>query len=137
MGKLSKEEIEEIIERDLPSYQVVKESAEEDVDNRDDFSRHRDSAKHSSLSDAISPDLDTLRQKLRGRSRTRVDSSLGGLNSLSNHKADDVGDADDNAADDTIVAVRPKKSRNPYDAGYRTKAVVISGRSKRVIGRQG
>jgi hypothetical protein len=137
MAKLSKEEIEEIIERDLPTYQVAGEAVEDNAAHRDDFSRHRDSARQNSLSDAISADLDTLRQKLRERSRTSVDSSQGALNSFDTHQPDDAGDADDNAADDTIIAVRPKTSSNPYDAGYRTKAVVISGRSKRVIGRQG
>jgi hypothetical protein len=50
--------------------------------------------------------------------------------------ADDTA-VDDDTADDMIVAVRPKKSHSPFDSGYRTKAVVISGRSKKVIGRQG
>ena len=127
MAKLSKEEVEEIIERDLPDYKVVKESLEKNLSNGAGSVLHRDSPK-GSASDAASPDLNTLREKLKSRPASR------GARSLADHTADDV---DDNAADDMIVAVRPKRSGNPFDSGYRTKAVVISGRSKKVIGRQG
>lgn len=132
MAKLSKEEVEEIIERDLPNYQIVRQSGEDVVD-RDDFSRFRDSGRQRSISDATSPNLDTLREKLKQRGERLENSDRNSLD----HMSDDIGEADDAVADDMIVAVRPKKTDSPYDTGYRTKAVVISGRSKKVIGRQG
>ncbi|HKY45575.1 MAG TPA: hypothetical protein VJM50_20975 [Pyrinomonadaceae bacterium] len=137
MAKLSKEEVEQIIERDLPDFQVVKESIEKDTDNTD-FGRFRDSARQRSISDATSPSLDTLREKLRQRSgRSQSDSTTLGSYRNEGFRSDDVGDVDNETADDTIVAVRPKTSHSPYDGGYRTKAVIISGRQKKVIGRQG
>lgn len=139
MARLSKEEVEQIIERDLPDYQVVKESLEKEESGAD-VAGFRDSAKESS-SDATSPDLDTLRENLRRRSAdsTTSDASRRFLHSYHSFTfdAEDEATADDDTADDVIVAVRPKKSHGPFDAGYRTKAVIISGRSKRVIGRQG
>ena len=137
MAKLSKEEVEQIIERDLPDFKVVQESVDRDTDNTD-FGRFRDSSRQRSISDATSPNLDTLREKLRQRSgRGEADSSTFGFGRTEAVRSDDVGDVDDDTADDAIVAVRPKTSHSPYDAGYRTKAVIISGRQKKVIGRQG
>lgn len=135
MGKLSKEEVKQIIERDLPDFQVVQESVDRDADNTN-FGRFRDSSRQQSISDATSPNLDTLLEKLRQRSsRSQADSNTFGRTEAV--RSDDVGDMDDDTADDAIVAVRPKTSHSPYDAGYRTKAVIISGRQKKVIGRQG
>lgn len=141
MAKLSKEQVEEIIARDLPDYQVAQESLEQEGES--DAARFRDSSQQGSISDAISPDLDTLREKLRQRSpsadTTDADRSEGaGLREgRSWSSLEDGTAAEDEAADDVIIAVKPKKSHSPFDAGYRTKAVVISGRSKKVIGRQG
>ena len=143
MAKLSKEEVEQIIERDLPDYQVVNESLEKEQGDTSDVRRLRDSSKQGS-SDATSPDLETLREKLRQRSRSAdsTGSNAGekfprGFQEFSLDTDDSEIAAEDDTADDMIVAVKPKKSHSPFDAGYRTKAVVISGRSKRVIGRQG
>ena len=146
MAKLSKEEVEEIIERDLPDFQVVKESLDRAETDSPDAERIRDSSRPN-ISDATSPDLNTLREKLRRRSRS-VDARRTSASkefsrdfqefSLDTDDTDDVQTADqDDTTDDVIVAVKPKKSQSPFDAGYRTKAVVISGRSKKVIGRQG
>lgn len=141
MAKLSKEQVEEIIARDLPDYQVVQESLEQEGES--DVARARDSARQGSISDATSPDLDTLREKLRQRTpsadTTDADSNEGaGLREGRSWSFLEDGTAvEEDPADDVIVAVKPKKSHSPFDAGYRTKAVVISGRSKKVIGRQG
>jgi hypothetical protein len=140
MAKLSKAEVEEIIARDLPDYQVAKESLEHEEES--DVARLRDS-RQGAISDATSPDLDTLREKLRQQSPSAdtTDATANEGPSLREGRSwsflEDGTTVEDEPADDVIVAVKPKKSHSPFDAGYRTKAVVISGRSKRVIGRQG
>jgi hypothetical protein len=136
MARLSQEEVKEIIERDLPSFQVAQEPpVDEDVEDSADISGSRDSFSKGSDSDATSPDLDTLLQKLRSRNRTGESERSRGFDSVTSGISEvDEGNDD---ADDVIVPVRPKKSHSAYDVGYRTKAVVISGRSKKVIGRQG
>ena len=141
MAKLSKEQVQEIIARDLPDYQVVQESL--DQQGGSDVARFRDSSQQGSISDATSPDLDTLREKLRQQNPS-ADTTDAGRNEGTNLRVggswslmEDSTAAEEDPADDVIVAVKPKKSHSPFDAGYRTKAVVISGRSKKVIGRQG
>ena len=143
MAKLSKEEVEEIIERDLPDFQVAQESLEKEESDSPDAAGIRDSSRPN-ISDATSPDLNTLREKLRRRSRSADTNRTVASREFSRDfqefslDTDDVQTAgQDETADDVIVAVKPKKSHSPFDAGYRTKAVVISGRSKKVIGRQG
>lgn len=135
MARLSGEEVKKIIERDLPSYQVAQEAVNEDVEDSASVSASRDSFSKRSLSDATSPNLDTLLQKLRSRSRAGESERARGLDVMTDSSGEvDEGNDD---VDDVIVPVRPKKSHGAYDVGYRTKAVVISGRSKKVIGRQG
>ncbi len=45
--------------------------------------------------------------------------------------------ADFDSAEDAIVAITPINSTHPLDRGGRSKAAVISGSEKRVIGQQG
>ncbi|HJU56090.1 MAG TPA: hypothetical protein VJ715_16015 [Pyrinomonadaceae bacterium] len=131
MATLSKEEIEAIVERDMPGHRLVRGAADERADDSERSGGNLDSRESGPDSDAASPNLDTLREKLRRRrgGNTRSDSQVDARASRESDDADDD--------EDIIVAVRPKVSRDPFDVGPRTKAVVISGRSKRVIGRQG
>ena len=133
MATLSKEEIEAIVERDGPGHRVVSGAAAERAGDSGALNENLDSPASGSGSDAASPNLDTLREKLRRRRGGDARSSSGGrLDSRAGRESDDANDDDD-----IIVAVRPKTSRDPFDVGYRTKAVVISSKSKKVIGRQG
>jgi len=121
MAKLSKQEIEEIVERDMPGYQVVRH--EEGVDER----------VSSAEADEVAPDIETLREKYLGDSENSAaeGGNPGGETGLS------AEDDDDDQADDAIVAVQPKETRDPFDHAARPKAVVVSGKDRRVIGCQG
>lgn len=133
MATLSKEEIEAIVERDVPGHRLVRGAADERADDSGTLSENLDSPASGPDSDAASPNLDTLREKLRRRRSGNTSASSG--RRMDSRPSSESDDADDD--EDIIVAVRPKVSRDPFDVGSRTKAVVISGRSKKVIGRQG
>jgi hypothetical protein len=111
VAKLSKEELEGIIERDLPGYALASDEI------------HPPDRSRSIEPDASGADIDALREKFLGGPGV----GEGG------RSADDEPDADD----DEIVAVRPKDAIDPFDQRARPKTVVVSGRDKRVIGSQG
>jgi hypothetical protein len=117
MAKLSKEEIEEIVERDMPGYKVVQH--EEGTDER---------APEAGV-DEVAPDIDTLREKYLGKTENP------------GHEADTspTTDADDDEADadDAIVAVQPNETADAFDHAARPKSIVVSGKDRRVIGSQG
>jgi hypothetical protein len=69
--------------------------------------------------DVGTPDLERLRGKDGGAAR-------------------DVAHADSDDSDDVqIVTIAPKEAADPWDRGSAPKSVVISTKTKRIIGRQG
>jgi hypothetical protein len=112
MARLPKRELESIIKRDLPGYRLMSRGVE--------FDAPRSSAEP----DEVAPDIDALRHKfLGGEEIANGDEQLG----------IDTGPN----TDDEIVAVQPDKPGDPFDRGSRPKKVVVSGRTRRVIGSQG
>jgi hypothetical protein len=128
MAKLSKQEIEEIVERDMPGYKVV----QHETPDADERAAERNA-------DQVAPDIDTLREKYLGENEnSAAESENPGheANASPETEADDTGDnADD--ADDAIIAVQPKEAGDPFDHAARPKSVVVSGKDRRVIGSQG
>lgn len=119
MAKLSREELEDIIERDAPGTRMVKRDATADPRSV------------RAQPEETTPDLETLRRKYLGTDAAPAATE------------EAVGDAEDDAAgeddddDDEIVAVEPAEPADPWDRGARAKAVVVSGKDKKIIGRQG
>ena len=110
MEPFSKQELEAIIERDLPGHELVSE----DVDPADHVP--------ASAPDEAGVDIAALRRKFLGDAAppSGTDAAPGAVNEH-----------------DQIVAVRPKNAGDPYDHSARPKTVVVSGRDRRIIGQQG
>src|SRR4051812_6224385 len=109
MQRLSNQELEAIIERDLPGHELV--------------SREHAPVDHTSVEpDEAGVDIAALRQRFLGEG-AEVAASDAAATGINEH--------------DEIVAVRPKDPGDPYDHKARPKTVLVSGREKRVIGRQG
>ena len=122
MAKLPKEEIEKVIEREMPDYRVVPKKPTSD------------SRASSEPVQSDTPDIAALRRKyLRRRPASDVRTET------ANRTPGRDDDPQPTADDDAIVAVEPKDRsldvRLP--GGTRSKRVVISGNSKGIIGRQG
>jgi hypothetical protein len=107
---LSKQELEEIIARDLPDHELVSE----EVDPADHLV--------AGEPDEAGADIAALREKFLGGSARDGDGEAA-PQPVNEH--------------DQIVAVRPKRPGDPFDHKARPKTVVVSARDKRVIGRQG
>jgi hypothetical protein len=121
VAKLSKQEIEEIVERDMPGYQVVQHEPET-----------ADRAIQETSADEVAPDIDTLREKYLGED---TDDNPGHETERSSAEPD--GDSEEENTDDAIVAVQPKETGDPFDHAARPKSIVVSGKDRRVIGSQG
>jgi hypothetical protein len=127
---MSKKEIEEIVERDAPWLEPAERPEGQDV----------------SLTkvepEDVGPGIDELRKKYLGDSGS---SDAGENDSLepdpSKPRAGEDnpghGDVDADELEDEIVAVRPKEAMDPWSHGARPKNVVISGKTRRIIGSQG
>jgi hypothetical protein len=105
MGKLSWEQKEEIIKRDLPGYRIVPPASEESADVS--------SAGLQSKPEAGTPEIRELRRKYFGI-------------------ADELSNGPDTAADavadeDELVRVELENKPDDLDRGSRVKSVVISG----------
>jgi hypothetical protein len=124
MAKLSKQEIEEIVERDMPGYKVVRH--EEGVDERG----------AQAEPDEVAPNIETLREKYLGDAENIAENENSGANDAA---PEDEADENDNAdnADDAIVAVQPKEPGDPFGHASRPKTIVVSGKDRRIIGSQG
>lgn len=115
MAQLSKTALNKIVARDLPGYEVMKRNSA------------ADRAAHAAA-DEVAPDISKLRQKYLGKSAPpNADSAK--------PAADSKGPAAN--TDDEIVVVQRRNTDNPFDHPSRPKTVVVSGKSKRVIGSQG
>lgn len=111
MARLRKRELETIIKRDLPGYRLLSRGVEYD-------------ARDCAAPDEIAPDIDALRHKFLGDDEVSDGDEQQGIDTGPN-------------TDDEIVAVMPDKPGDPFDRGSRPKKVVVSGKTRRVVGSQG
>jgi hypothetical protein len=129
MARKSREELDEIVRRELPGYHVAPQAA---PDPRADGAIPARRA----APDAGTPDLDTLRRKyLRNPGaggQTAADELAGGNPGPDAGDAGRAGDADD----DQIVAIAPDDHPDPWDRAVRPKSVVIDPDGK-ILGAQG
>jgi hypothetical protein len=116
MASLSDDELNEIIERDMPGHRLVRRAGDERADSGN--------AAPDQVDD-VSPDLAELREKYLGES----------ADAASADTADSTPKPRN--TDDEIVIVEPKERTDPLDHGSRPKAIVVSGKERRVIGYQG
>ncbi len=91
MATLSKEEIEAIVERDVPGHRLVRGAADERADDSERFGGNLDSRESGPDSDAASPNLDTLREKLR-RKRSGDTRSGSQVDARASRESDDADD---------------------------------------------
>ena len=116
MGKIKKEDLESIVKRDMPGFRVASKGTDKDA---------IDAAGRRPAADAETPDLQALREKYLSRDRQKY-----------SRPAPDAAPADE-PDDDEIVTVEPSDDTDARDRARRSKAVVVSGRTKRIIGKQG
>ena len=124
---MTKDELDRIIRRDMPGYRVAR-GHRPDVQESD--------ATADAPAEAATPTLEKLREKYLVSKYLSPDSEgdaapSGAAQSAAAH--DEAARSDE----DVIVSVEPEQPAHPWDVGARPKAVVISGRERRVIGHQG
>src|ERR671934_2571547 len=113
MARFPDEELNEIIGRALPGHRIVRRKADDPaVDDRP-------AAADRPVADEAGPDLAELRKKYGADTGS-----------------DEAPAADAEDTDAEIVIVEPKERTDPLDHGSRPKAVVVSGKERRVIGYQ-
>lgn len=115
MGKLSKDEKDQIIKRDIPGYRIVENSSEEVASDALEQSKPQP--------EAATPNIKELRRKYFGLADEWA-------NGPDTNPSDAGGDDDDE-----IVVVQPENKSDALDRGGRAKAVVIS--NGEVTGMQG
>jgi hypothetical protein len=125
MAKLSKDDLQRIVEKEMPKYKVAETPATPGP---------ADGAKTRAKPEAQTPDLQTLRKKYL-REKFLSDDAAGGGYQDGEPNGNPAADA---AGDDTeIVLVEPKVAPHPLDRGSRPKAIVVSTTQKKIIGKQG
>lgn len=126
MAKLSKEDLQRIVEQQMPKYKLAGATA---VPGAADAG----GATTRATPEAQTPDVKTLRKKYL-RDKFLNDASA---------SPEDEGVSNDPVAaeaagDDTeIILVEPKTKPHALDRGSRPKAVVVSAAQKKIIGQQG
>lgn len=130
MGKLSRKDLEEIVERDLPGSRLVEKAAGQDPEGL------------RAGPEEVTPDVAMLRRKYLGTDEAEAgpgEEYPGGLESGAEADAGTAADedGDDDADDAEIVAVEPAAVADPLDRGSRAKSVVVSSRDRKIIGSQG
>ena len=125
---MTKDDLDRIIRRDMPGYRVAR-GFRADV--------QEPSAAPDAPAEASTPALDTLRQKYLVSKYLARDSDWDVAPSGAPPSAETPDDLSRSDEDDIIVPVEPEQPVHPWDVGARPKAVVISGRDRRVIGHQG
>ena len=110
MTKLSNEEKDRIIKRDLPGFKLVEEEPRDSAEGsgQDDI---------KAQPDAGTPDFRELRRKYFGESANESDAADA-------YKG--TGNPGDESNDDEIVQVAPENTSDVLDRGSRAKSVVIS-----------
>jgi hypothetical protein len=135
---LSNEELEEIIEKDLPGHRMSRKSF------RNQDSEQAEEAVDSAFSDtdiaeAATPNIKTLREKYLREKYFGAEDSAKSRRSDSSAR-DSAGYEDASVAKesgDVIVATKPKDSSDLRDDSSQLKVAVISEAEKKVIGQQG
>ena len=118
MAKMKKEEIESIVRRNMPGFRVASKAGQRAA---------ADAAQNRTAADANTPDLDALRRKfLRGDSQESA-------GQVADRRTSQTPQVDD----DEIIVVEPTDALDARDRATRSKAIVVSGRSKRIVGKQG
>jgi hypothetical protein len=127
MSKLSKDDLQQIIEQQMPKYKLVEGTR---------ASGARDAATTRAKPEGQTPGLDTLRKKYL-RDKFLSDATPGGYED-GEPNGQPRADAADAGDDDTeIVMVEPKVAPHPLDRGSRPKAIVVSTIQKKIVGEQG
>lgn len=128
MSRLTKRELDEIVDRDLPGYRVVQRS-EPSEENAPQLE-----------ADQVAPDIEELREKYLGDDGDvggEPDSHRAGAPSGRRSASGSRGTGVASNKDDEIIVVEPKNSDAPFDHPARPKTVVVSGKDGRVVGSQG
>lgn len=129
MSRMTDEEINDIIERELPGYRMSRSKLDTgEQDAMPSVARAK--------SDASTPALEKVRAKYLGKREGKSRSARSTKSRRSRSAPRDEVNPDLVADDDVIVAVEPS-DRDPLDRGARAKSVVVSAKEKRIIGRQG
>jgi len=131
MGKLTREELQQIIERDLPGHRVVasqNEPVEEAISS--------DASSTDLGVEAATPDLATLRRKYLRKKYLSEDTLDAEEAADASVEAERLAD-EDSDDDDEIVLVASKNSSDPLDRRSQVKAVIVDTRTKKIIGAQG
>lgn len=133
MAKMNKEELERVIERDLPGYKVSRQSKVERAAESSEGTRGLADAAGGGGSDRLSE----LRRKYLGAADDDEDEDDAVGLVAARAVASNPGRRDDDSDDDDeeIVAVEPEAANHPWDRSARPKAVVV--KNKKVIGVQG
>ena len=117
MAKLTDEELQEIVQRDLPGRRVVRRASRFAADAA------RDAASNA---EAQAPSLADLRRKYLGEEDGGITPDFAAL---------DAGHT--NNTDDEIVVTSSAQGSDPWRRGAGPKAAVVSGSERKVIGAQG
>jgi hypothetical protein len=139
MAKLSDQELEEIIRRELPGYRIVKGTVGDDA------------VASRVTADERTPDLAQLKEKLRGAGNPGPgpdeaepnpgpdpdDPVVSDPPDPGGADAAVDGGAGDETPEDTMVAIEPDVPPNPWDHGAKPKVVVISGKDRKILSSQG
>jgi hypothetical protein len=116
VAKLSRKELEKVVAKEAPGYQIAGSGAASDA-----------AGDAAPSADEATPDLEQMQQKYGG------DGSSGSASDAAGAKESATKPLND---DDTIVALEPKDPADPWERGSRAKSIVVSNTGK-VIGRQG
>ena len=132
MARMSDQELGDIISRDLPGHRIVRRKGDE--------AELADAASDTPTeADEVSPDFDELRRKYlgdEGAGTTTTEAVAPAAPSVDAQAAAEESDTSENT-DDEIVIVEKEASPDPFGHRARPKAVVVSGKEKRVVGYQG
>lgn len=132
MSKLSKEELQAIIEHDLPGHKIVAEP-----DEPDEELAGSDMNLIDTRVEADTPDLASLRRKYLHKKYLAEEDAADELASSSASE----GDLHENYSRDQdnteIVLVESKNSADPLDRRPQVKAVIVDTKTKKIIGAQG
>jgi len=115
MAKLSRKDLEKVVEKEAPGYEIAGSGSASDA-----------AGDAAPSADEATPDLEQMQRKYGGDDASGS-ASDGPAAAKSTKPLND---------DDTIVALEPKDPADPWERGSRAKSIVVSNTGK-VIGRQG
>src|SRR5438132_12409500 len=118
-------ELEKVVKREMPGYRVARRRAP-------------GPDAPTPPADASTPSLDELRQKYLREKYLAPDAAA------EVHAGEGAAPRADKRArrgkpdePDVIVAVEPEAPAHPWDPAARPKAIVVSGKNKKIVGKQG